>query len=99
MQLFSVHSLNILSLVSDDIGFVNTFCKKANSGKSGNDLEFSTNTLGQTLEIAAVCTSVFNFQNPEFSFFSIEDNFKEYLFSDSLHLNIFLDRHLLPPRV
>jgi len=100
MNLFAVHTLSALSLMSgEDISLVNPFCKKSNAANTENDFEFSTFAIDQTVEITAVCTTVFDFKSPTLIFFSVEDNFKEYTFSDSLHLNIFLDRHLLPPRV
>jgi|SRR5690554_604514 len=99
MNIFSVHTLQALSFMSgEDISLVNPFCKKSNAANTENDLEFSTFAIDQIVEITAVCTTVFDFKSPALALFSVKDNFKEYTFSDSLHLNIFLDRHLLPPR-
>lgn len=99
MQLFAVHTLGVLSFLSgEDISLANPFCKKMNAANTENDFELTNFDIDQIIEITAVCTTVFDFRSPAFALFSVEDNFKEYTFSDSLHLNIFLDRHLLPPR-
>lgn len=101
MNLFAVHTLGAMSLVSnvDNFSIIKPFCVKSNAAHTTNDFEFTDFEIDQTVAITAVCTTVFNFKSPALAFFSVEDNFKEYNFSDSLHLNIFLDRHLLPPRV
>jgi|SRR5690554_314239 len=100
MNLFAVHTLSAWSFISgEDISLVIPFCKKSNAANSENDFEFSSVAIDQTVEITAVCTTVFDFKSPALTFFFVSDNFKECNFSDSLHLNVFLDQHLLPPQV
>lgn len=93
-----IHASNAIGMLVDDGRFINVFCKKANPISNSDDFKFTDNTVGQSAEIHAVCITAPDFEATEFSFFKSTNNYKDYGFNNSLHLNIVLDRHLLPPQ-
>lgn len=86
-------------LTGKDVSLVHAFCKKSKNSFTSDDtitMDFSS---VHSLEIPVICNSVFDLKTTSFSFVLAEDNFKEYVFSDTLHLNLFSEPLFFPPRV
>lgn len=100
MNLIALQSNGLLQvLTGKQVTIVNPYCENSKSS-SYVDETFSVDlSTIQSLEIPVICTTVFDFKTTAFSFVLAEDNFKEYLFSDSFHLNLFSETLYLPPQV
>lgn len=100
MNLLAFQSNSLLQvLTGKEVNVVHPFCKKAKSTSTSDD-SFSMDLSSlSSLEIPVLCTSVFDFKTSSFSFALAEDNFKNYIFSDALHLNLISEPLLFPPRV
>ena len=100
MNLLAFQSNGLLQvLTGKEVTVVHPFCKKSKSTSTSDDtLSMDLSSLS-SLEIPVICTTVFDFKTTSFSFVFAEDNFKDYVFADALHLNLFSEPFLLPPRV
>ena len=86
-------------LTGKEVTVVHPFCKKLKSGPTSGDTFLMDMSSISSLEIPVICTTVFDFKTTSFSFILVQDNFKHYVFSDALHLDLFSEPLLLPPRV
>jgi len=99
LNLFTAHAVGFIGLVSGEkMSLVNPFCKKANPAHTNGHSDQIDYAVAHTIAIPAICTTVFDFKNPTFSIHFSEDNFKEYIFHDSLHSHLFSNRHYNPPQ-
>ncbi|MGO3183549.1 MAG: hypothetical protein ACTIJ9_12040 [Aequorivita sp.] len=100
MNLLAFHSGGLLQvLTGKEVSIVHPFCEKSNSSSNSDDTLKMDHSALSSLEIPVICTTVFDFKTASFSFVLAEDNFKDYVFSDTLHLNLFSEPLYLPPRV
>jgi len=100
INLFAIPSIGILGLLSGEkMSVVNPFCKKLNHPSNSTETDMIDYAVAQTIGIPAICTTAFDFKNPTFTIHFSEDNFKEYIFKDSLHSHLFSDSFYIPPRV
>lgn len=100
MNLLAFHSGGLLQVFSGkEISIVHPFCEKSKSSSNSDNTLAMDHTTISSLEIPVICTTVFDFDAASFSFVFAEDNFKEYVFSDTLHLNLFSEPLYLPPKV
>lgn len=100
MNLLALQSNGLLQLLTGkEVTIINPFCEKSKSSSDADDTFSVDLTTIQSLEIPVICTTVFDFRTTSLSFSLAEDNFKEYLFSDNFHLNLFSETLYLPPRV
>lgn len=100
MNLLAFQSNGLLQILSGKkVTIVNPFCEKSNSSSNSDDVFSLDHPSVHSLEIPIICTTVFDFKTASFSFVLAQDNFKEYVFSDKLHLNLFSEPLLLPPIV
>ena len=100
MNLMAAQSGALLQVLSGKkVTVVHPFCKKPKSNsKTCNSIK-SDNTAVDSFQIQAICTTVFDFKTASFLFIAVEDNFKDYAFSESLYSNLFAERLEIPPRV
>ncbi|WP_310992203.1 hypothetical protein [Aequorivita marina] len=100
MNLLAFQSNGLLQVFSGNkVSIVNPFCEKSNTASNtGDEISIDLSSF-HSLEIPVICTTVFDFKTTAFSMVFAEDNFKEYVFSNALHLNLFSEPLLLPPRV
>lgn len=100
MNLVTFHSGGLLQVVSGKkVSVVYPFCEKSKGISNSDETLTLDHSTVNSLEIPVICTSVFDFKTTSFSFVLVEDNFKDYVFSDTLHLNLFSEPLYLPPRV
>lgn len=100
MNLMAAQSGALLQvLTGKEVTVVHPFCKKSKSNSTSGDSVKFDNSAANSFEIQAICTTVFDFKITSFSFTSAEDNFKDYVFSEILHSNLFAKRLDIPPRV
>lgn len=100
MNLLAFQSNGLLQILTGkEVTVVHPFCKKSKSASTSEDTISVNLSSASSLEIPVICTTVFDFRSISFSFVSVEDNFKDYVFSDTLHLNLFSEPLFLPPRV
>lgn len=86
-------------LTGKEVTVVHPFCKKTKNLFTAKDTFTMDHSSIHSLEIPVICSSVFDLKTTSFSFVFAEDNFKNYVFSDALHLNLSSEPLLLPPRV
>lgn len=86
-------------LTGKEVTVVHPFCKKAKSLFTAEDSFTVDHSSVHSLEIPVICSSVFDLKTTSFSFVFAEDNFKEYVFSNTLHLNLISEPLFFPPRV
>ncbi|WP_026452439.1 hypothetical protein [Aequorivita capsosiphonis] len=100
MNLMAFQSGALLQILSGKkISVVHPFCENSKS-TANSDATFSLDLSSvHSLEIPVICTSVFDFKTTALSFVLAKDNFKDYVFSDTLHLSLFTEPLYLPPRV
>ena len=99
LNLFSANAASLLQIVTGiEVSIVNPFCKRTGDSKSNDKSETIDYVTAHSIQIPAVCTSVFDFQNPTFTFLLAEDNFKDYAFTDSFRLDLFSKQFYTPPR-
>ena len=100
MNLTLSQSASLLEvLTGKEVTVVHPFCKKVISNANKTDSHKVDNSASSSYEISAICNTVFNFKTTSFTFFTVKDNFKEYVFEDALHINLFAERFYIPPRV
>lgn len=101
MNLTAVHIGGLLQLASnEEMSISNPFCLKSGFIKFGTASNLLDNTSSnQSLEIPAICNSVFDFKKASFSILFAEDNFKTYVFNDKIYSDLFSERFYIPPRV
>jgi len=100
MNLLAFQSNGLLQvLTGKEVTVVHPFCKKSKSTSASDDTFTMDLSSVSSLEIPVICSSVIDFKKASFSFVLAEDNFKEYVFSDTLHLNLFSEPLFLPPKV
>ncbi len=85
-------------LTGKDVTVVHPFCKKSKSISTAGDSVKLDLSATHSFDISVICNTVFNFKTTSFSFIPAEDNFKNDVFSETLHLNLFAERFYLPPR-
>lgn len=94
------HSGSLLKvLMGKEVTVVHPFCKNAKNKTTETSAFKVDKSVSNSFEISAICTTVFNFNTTNFTFIAATDNFKEYLFKDSLLINLFADQFYIPPRV
>lgn len=100
MNLMAAQSVALLQdLSGKEVTVVHPFCKKSKShSKTSNSIKLD-NTAVDSFQIQAICTTVFDIKTTSFSFAYLEDNFKDYAFSEIIYANLFSDRLKIPPRV
>lgn len=100
INLMNAHSNVLLQIITGkQVSVVHPFCKKLkvnNGAKTSANIDYAS---AQLMEIPAICTTVFKFNDPSFTFFFTEDNFKTYTFSNKFHLNLYAEQFYIPPRV
>tara|TARA_R110000772_G_scaffold188073_1_gene299159 strand:+ start:402 stop:746 length:345 start_codon:yes stop_codon:yes gene_type:complete len=86
-------------LTGKEVTVIHPFCKKAKRTSSNSESFKADNSASTSLEIAAICNTVFDLKTTTFTFIAAEDNFKNYAFKDALRINLFAERFYIPPRV
>lgn len=99
LNLTMANSATVLQvLMGKEITVVHPFCKKK-SGNSHQKSQFNTDKLmADSVSISAVCTTVFSFREAHFIFIPGSDNFKDFVFAEPFHINLFTERFYIPPR-
>lgn len=99
MNIFATNAASLLQIaIGEKVSIINPFCKKAGDSKSDSKSEIIDYASAESIQISAVCTSVFDFKNPSFISEIVEANFKNYVFANSLRLDLFTDQFYTPPK-
>lgn len=100
LNLLAFQSNGLLQvLTGKEVTVVHPFCKKAKNSFPADDSFTIDHSSVNSLEIAIICTPIIDLKTTTYSLIFAENNFKEYGFSDNLHLNHFSEPFLFPPRV
>tara|TARA_R110002050_G_scaffold286654_1_gene437377 strand:- start:34 stop:336 length:303 start_codon:yes stop_codon:yes gene_type:complete len=100
MNLSLSQSTGLLKVMTGkEVTVVHPFCKKSKSKSNTQDSIKRDLSSAGSIDILAVCNTVFDFKTTSFTFVPAEENFKKYSFSDALRVNLFAERFYIPPRV
>ena len=99
MNIFAANAASLLQIVTgEEVSIINPFCKKTRDSKSNSKSEIIDYASAQSIQIPAICTSVIDFKNPTFTIQIVEDNFKNYAFTNSFRLDLFTEQFYTPPK-
>lgn len=100
INLMNAHSNAFLQIITGkQVSVVHPFCKKMKYKKGGAKSAEIDYASAKSVEIPAICINVFKIEDPTFTFFFTDDNFKTYTFSNKFHLNLYAEQFYIPPRV
>ncbi len=85
-------------LTGKEVTIVHPFCKKAKNNAQHDSFKVNKASSGSFI-LSAICTTVIDFKLVAVKFFTGVDNFKDYIFKDSMRKNLFAKRFYIPPRV
>lgn len=99
MNIFSANAASLIEAwTGEEVSIINPFCKRTGDLKSNSKSEITDYATLQSIQISAICTTAFDFENPSFTIHFAEDNFEKHVFTDSFRLELFSTQFYTPPK-